>query len=79
MKTKVQKWGNSLGVRIPRAFAVQAQIRAGSAVDISVEKDGIRVKPVRRRYSLGELLRKVDSRNRHREVTTGARVGGEIW
>jgi len=79
MKTKVQKWGNSLGVRIPRAFAAQAQIRAGSAVDVSVEKDGIRVKPVRRRYSLGELLRKVDSRNRHREVTTGAPVGREIW
>jgi len=84
MKTKVQKWGNSLGVRIPRAFAVQSQIRAGSAVDISVEKDGIRVKPirvkpVRRRYSLADLLRKVDSRNRHREVATGAPVGREIW
>lgn len=79
MKTKVQKWGNSLGVRIPRAVAVEAQIRAGSAVDISVAKDGIRVKPVRLRYSLAALLRKVDSRNRHREVATGAAVGQEIW
>ncbi len=79
MKTKVQKWGNSLRVRIPRAFAAQAQIRAGSAVDISVEKDGIRVKRVRRRYSLAELLKKFDSRNRHREVATGVPVGREIW
>ena len=63
----------SPGVRGP------AQIRAGFDVDISVEKDGIRVKPVRRRYSLAELLRKIDSRNRHQEVATGARVGGEIW
>lgn len=79
MQTKVQKWGNSLGVRIPRAFAAQARIRAGSAVDISLEKDGLRVRPIRRRYSLGELLKKVNSLNRHGEVATGAPVGREVW
>jgi antitoxin MazE len=79
MQTKVQKWGNSLGVRIPRAFAAQARIRAGSEVDISLERDGLRVKPVRQRYRLRELLRKIDARNRHGEVATGGPTGKEAW
>ena len=37
MQTKVQKWGNSLGLRIPKSFAEQAGVEAGSEVDLSVE------------------------------------------
>jgi antitoxin MazE len=79
MQTKVQKWGNSLGVRIPRAFAAQAQLHEGCAVDLSVEKGELRLKPTRKRYSMRELVRKIDSRNRHRETSTGSRVGREAW
>lgn len=74
MQTKVQKWGNSLGVRIPRSFAAEARVEAGSTVDISVEKRSLRIRPVHRRYSLRRLLRKVTSRNLHEEVATGAPV-----
>jgi antitoxin MazE len=78
MQTKIQKWGNSLGVRIPRSFAVE--VDAGSAVDISLEKGGLRIRPVRRRrYALRELLRKISPRNVHEEVATGAAVGREAW
>jgi antitoxin MazE len=80
MQTKIQKWGNSLGVRIPRAFAAEAEVDAGSAVDISVEKGSLRIRPVRRRrYALRELLRKITPRNVHEEVATGLAVGREAW
>ena len=80
MQTKIQKWGNSLGVRIPRSFATEARVDAGSTVDISLENGGLRIRPVRRRrYALGELLSKVTPRNLHEEVATRAPVGREAW
>jgi antitoxin MazE len=80
MQTKIQKWGNSLGVRIPRSFAAEAEVDAGSAVDISLEKGGFRIRPVRRRrYALRQLLRKITPRNVHEEVATGPAVGREAW
>lgn len=79
MQTKIQKWGNSLGVRIPRAFAIEARIRPGSAVDISIDKGVLRIRPVVRRYALKDLLVKIRSDNRHSEVSTGRRSGREVW
>ena len=80
MITKIQKWGNSLGLRIPKSFAAEAQVEAGSTVDISVEDGGLVVRPVRRqKYVLSELLRRVTSRNIHDEIATGEPVGREVW
>ncbi len=80
MKTKVQKWGNSLGLRIPRSFAAEAQVEAGTIVNISVENGGLLIRRVhQRRYSLSDLLKKVTSRNLHGEVETGEAVGREAW
>ena len=79
MVTRIQKWGNSLALRIPRSFAVQAKVAAGTAVDIAVEKGQLVVRPVRQRYRLRELLKAVDARNLHAEVQTGRPVGREIW
>ena len=79
MQTKVQKWGNSLGVRIPRSFAAEARVEAGSTVDISVERGNLKIRPVRRGYSLHDLLKKVSSRNLHGEIATGEAVGRESW
>ena len=80
MITKIQRWGNSLGLRIPKAFAVEAQVEAGSTVDISVANGGLFVRPVRRRrYTLSELLRGVTPRNMHDPIETGRPVGREVW
>jgi len=79
MVTRVQKWGNSLAVRIPHSFAVQAKVAAGTAVDIAVEKGQLVVRPVRQRYRLRDLVKAVDARNLHAEVHTGRPVGREIW
>jgi antitoxin MazE len=80
MQTKIQKWGNSLGLRIPRSFAAEAQVKEGATVDLSVENGQLLVRPLRvRKYSLAALLRKVDRRNLHGEVSTGRAVGREAW
>jgi antitoxin MazE len=78
--TKIQKWGNSLGLRIPRSFAAEAQVEEGAVVDLSVENGRLLVRPLRvRRYSLARLLRKVNRRNVHREASTGRAAGRETW
>lgn len=79
MVTRVQRWGNSLALRIPHSFAVQAKVVEGTAVDIAVERDRLVVKPVQHRYRLRDLLKAIDSRNRHGEIITGPAVGREIW
>ena len=80
MQTKIQKWGNSLGLRIPRSFAAEAQVEEGATVDLSVEEGRLLVRPLRvRKYALGALLRKVTRRKLHGEVSTGKRVGREAW
>ena len=80
MITRIHKWGNSLGLRIPKSFAIEAQVEAGSTVDISVGNGGLIVRPVRKRkYTLSELLRRVTPRNMHDPVETGRPVGREVW
>lgn len=80
METKIQKWGNSLGLRIPRSFAAEAQVGEGAIVDLSVEAGRLLVRPLRvRRYALTTLLRKISPRHLHREVSTGRAVGREAW
>lgn len=80
MRTKIQKWGNSLAVRIPKSFAEEARVSAGSEVQLTVRQDGLLVQPARaRRPRLRDLLRGVKRSNRHGEVRTGKPVGKEIW
>jgi antitoxin MazE len=79
MVTRVQKWGNSLALRIPQSFAIQAKVAEGTAVDIAVEKGQLVVRPVQQRYRLRDLLKAVDARKLHAEVQTGPRVGREVW
>ena len=80
MVTKVQKWGNGLGLRIPKSYAEEAQVEAGSVVDISVRNGVLVVRPVsRRRYRLAELLRAVKEQNLHAEVESGRPAGREAW
>jgi len=80
MVTKIQKWGNSLGLRIPKSFAKEADIEEGSSVDISLEGDRLVIKPMRvAQYKLSELLSKITEDNRHEEIITGDAVGEEVW
>jgi antitoxin MazE len=80
MVTKIQKWGNSLGLRIPKSFAKEAGVEEGSAVDIFLEGDRLVIRPVRReRYRLSDLMSQVRKDNIHEEISTGDAVGREAW
>lgn len=80
MKTAVQRWGNSLAVRIPRAFAADTGVRDGSEIELSLKGDTMVLRPTRRlRLKLDDLLKQVTPANRHGEVSTGEAVGREIW
>jgi antitoxin MazE len=80
VQRKIQRWGNSLGLRIPRSFAEEAGVGAGSEVDLSIVDGDLVVKATRRRkYPLKELLRKITAKNIHAEVDTGDPVGREVW
>jgi antitoxin MazE len=80
MLTKIQKWGNSLALRIPKAFAIDAQLENNSVVEVSLVDGQIVIKPVTRpQWSLEQLLAGVNSDNLHREVNTGDATGNEIW
>ena len=80
MRTKVVKWGNSLGLRIPKSFAEEVKVSEGVEVDLSLE-DGslvIRVVPQPSK-NLKDLLADVTDENLHGEVDTGEPEGGEVW
>jgi antitoxin MazE len=79
MTTQVSKWGNSLGLRLPKSIAREAQLDAGDTVDVSVENGVIVVRPSRPRYSLEELVGRITARNRHHETDWGRPVGHEVW
>jgi antitoxin MazE len=75
----IRKWGNSLGVRIPRTVAEQASIESGTQVDIKTEKGRIIITPASPQYTLEELLKGISKKNLHEEVDLGAPRGKEVW
>ncbi len=77
--TQVAKWGNSLGLRLPKSVAREAQLNAGDTVDVSVDNGTIVVRPSRPRYSLDDLVGRITARNRHSESDWGAPAGHEAW
>ena len=80
MQTKIQKWGNSLAVRIPRAFVKEAHVAYGTPVDISVDDGKIVIDPhAEPEFRLDDLLKGVTKGNLHAEVETGDAVGREVW
>jgi antitoxin MazE len=79
MIVKTAKWGNSIGVRIPRDLAKKAGIGVDSTVEIDEADEGIIIKPVgKKEYSLKELVRGITPQNRHSEVDFGRPIGKEL-
>lgn len=78
MRLQIQKWGNSLALRIPSSFAIESNVKQGSAVDVSLKNGTIVVEPiVEKELTLDDLLKKVTKSNLHDEVETGSVVGKE--
>ena len=80
MLTKVQKWGNSLALRIPKAFALDAQLENDTLVEITIVEGQIIIAPVAApSWTLEELLAGINKKNIHHEVDTGFATGNEAW
>ena len=75
----IQKWGNSLAIRIPAPLATQVDLHEGTAVDVVVEQGAIVVVRQRQRqYALAELLQNCKPSQLHGETDFGPDVGREV-
>ena len=80
MKTRVQKWGNSLALRIPKPFAIEVGLERNSPVDVSVVDGQLIIAPAAEpAVPLQELLAQITEENLHGEVDTGLATGQEAW
>jgi len=78
-KAQLVKWGNSQGVRIPKAILEQCNLREGEELEILVEDGRIWLQPSNRRPTLEALVEKITPENRHGEQDWGKPVGNELW
>lgn len=80
MKTRVQKWGNSLALRIPKSFAEEVGLLNDSSVEVSLTNGKLVVVPIEKpSLSLKKLLSQITEENIHHEIDSGPAVGIETW
>ncbi|MFT5037205.1 MAG: antitoxin MazE [Candidatus Azotimanducaceae bacterium] len=79
MKTKIQKWGNSLGVRLPKNITEQKSLREGAGVSVLLKNNQIVIEPVEEDVSLESLLSMVSEDNVHEEIEWSDVRGNEVW
>jgi antitoxin MazE len=79
MKTRVQRWGNSLAIRIPKLMAEEIQLAENTDVDLDL-RDGALVvsRAQRKRYKLEDLLEGITPENHRGETDWGPPVGREV-
>jgi len=80
MRTRVQKWGNSLALRIPKSFAAEVGLQRETSVEVSLAGGKLVITPVTKpKLTLKQLLAKVTKENLHNEVDTSPAIGNETW
>ncbi|MBQ1712904.1 MAG: AbrB/MazE/SpoVT family DNA-binding domain-containing protein [Treponema sp.] len=77
MQAVVQKWGNSLGFRIPSLWAKDNNVKSGSKIEVIAEKGRIIIIPQKK--SLDDMMAMVNDDNIHSEISTGHAIGNEEW
>lgn len=79
--TTIQKWGNSLAVRLPSGVMREQSLRAGTRVSVHAEDGCIVIREIEDRapVRLSELVSKISAHNLHREVSWGKARGKEVW
>ncbi len=82
MSTTIQKWGNSLGIRVPKAVAAQVNLKKGAEVEFDTSNGVLTIRPTRRRrrgsQSLAQMLATYKGKYPHRGVFNDPPVGGEL-
>ncbi len=82
MTTKIQKWGNSQGVRIPKNILSEAGVEIGQEIELVVEEGSISIYPkkkIRGKYKIEELVAKIPKKSKFKEVDWGPPKGREVW
>lgn len=82
MVTKIQKWGNSQGIRLSKQVLEDARVGVGDDVDVVVQEGAIVVRPARRvrgKYDLRELVGRIPEAYEPEEVDWGPPAGREVW
>ena len=80
MHVTVQKWGNSLALRIPKIVAKQIHVHKGSRMDMSLTAGKIILSSTdMEEYNLNSLLKKIDKKNIHGEISFAKPLGKEVW
>ena len=82
MITRVQKWGNSQGLRLSKGLLSEVEIDVGDAVEVAVHDGSLVVTPVRRvrgGHDLRELVRRIPRDYEPEEFDWGPPVGREVW
>lgn len=79
MRSKVQKWGNSLAIRLPKAAAERIGLKERDAIEITVDDEKVAIVPiVPRDYQLKDLLKEITNKNLHKEEDFGPAMGREM-
>ncbi len=78
MKTVVKKWGNSLGIRIPKAIVNDLLLKDGTIIEITEQDNSILLR-VKEEYLLDHMLENITNENLHHEISTGKPIGNEAW
>jgi len=80
MRVQIQKWGNSLALRIPKAFVHETHLCKGAVVDMGIKESCIIIKPlIKKEFLLANLLSGVNKSNKHKEEDFGGNEGMEAW
>lgn len=79
MRTEVKKWGNSLGVRLPRHITESASLRDGTPIELTVEGGRVVLSPARQKFKLAELLEGHVKPEADVEMDWGKPKGDEVW
>ena len=79
MRLVVQRWGNSLALRLPKAVARDLNLESGSAIDLQSNGQEIIIRRASTRYSLDDLVARITDSNRHAEIGVAPVKGKEVW
>ncbi|MBI4023876.1 MAG: AbrB/MazE/SpoVT family DNA-binding domain-containing protein [Verrucomicrobia bacterium] len=83
MKTTVQQWGNSQGIRVPKSCLETVGLHVGDELEMAIKGDRIELRPARRairgRYRIEDLAARMPARLRLKETRVGGPVGREVW
>lgn len=78
MPTTISRWGNSLGVRLPKDALDRAHLHEGDTVSIELSQNGLLLRAAVA-LDIESLVSKITLENLHVEMSTGSAVGNEIW